>query len=293
MDGKPPAGRRFAVLASHPWFCSRLLDIGFYPALPAGLTVVFPSTTAVNAATACTWLRCLMAIILFSATALPAMAETFDTVYRATLAGIPIGKARLTGDVGAGAYTIRLKGDASFLGYSNRFEASSNGASRGNRILPASFLLKTEGSAARTVEINFAGDRTTKVSIEPPPSAADGQGRLPIESPHLEEVLDPMSAMVTEILRASQSDNRCDGIARVFTGSMRFDLTLVSGDPVTGEIVCRAIYRPIAGHKPSSSSKPIAIVIAYPRASRAGEPKLPVRIEIPLPIGTVMIRRIS
>ena len=257
------------------------------------MTVVFLSANAISTAIACIWLRSLIAIIVMFATAVPAPAETFDAVYRATLAGIPIGKARLTGDVGAGAYTIRLKGDASLLGYSNRFDASSNGASRGNRIFPTSFLLKTEGSAARSVEVNFAGDRAASVSIDPPPSAADQEGRLPIELPHLKEVLDPMSAMVTEILRASQSDNRCDGIAHVFTGSMRFDLTLVSGDPAPGEIVCRAIYRPIAGHKPSSSSKPIAMVIAYPRAGKAGEPKLPIRVEIPLPVGTVMIRRIS
>jgi hypothetical protein len=102
-----------------------------------------------------------------------------------------------------------------------------------------------------------------------------------------------MSAMMTEILRASQSDNPCDGIARVFTGSMRFDLTLTSGEPVIGEIVCRAVYHPIAGHKPSGSSKPIVALIAYPRVGKAGEPRLPVRLEVPLPVGTITIRRIG
>jgi hypothetical protein len=237
--------------------------------------------------------RCLMVAILLFATPLPAMAETIDAVYRATLAGMPIGKARLTGGVGAGAYTIRLKGEASLLGFSSRFEASSNGASNGTRIFPASYLFKTEGSAARTIEVNFAGDRAATVSIEPQLSATDREGRLPIELPHLKEVLDPMSAVMTEILRASQSDNPCDGIAQVFTGNMRFDLTLTSGDPVASEIVCRAIYRPIAGHKPSPGSRPVAIVIAYPKAAKVGEPRLPIRFEIPLPLGTVTIRRIG
>jgi hypothetical protein len=291
---------------------SNFLDIGFYPALLAGMTVIFlsaddrsnasslfmkfiriPNAINVVMATLCVPHRCLMAVILLFATPMPAMAETIDAVYQATLAGISIGKARLTGGVGAGAYTIRLKGEASLLGFSSRFEASSNGAERGTRILPASYLLKTEGSVARTIEVNFAGDRAASVSIEPRPSAADQEGRLPIELPHLKEVLDPMSAMMTEILRASQSENPCDGIAHVFTGNMRFDLTLVSGDPVIGEIVCRAIYRPIAGHKPSRRSKPIAIVIAYPQAGKVGEPRLPVRVEFPLPVGTVLIRRIS
>jgi uncharacterized protein DUF3108 len=291
---------------------SKFRDIGFYPALLAGMIMIFLSAddrsfasslfvkliripNAINVAMAalCIPHRCLMAIILLFATPMPAMSETIDAVYGATLAGISIGKARLTGGVGAGAYTIRLKGEASLMGFSSRFEASSNGASRGTRILPTSYLLKTEGSAARTIEVNFAGDRAASVSIEPQPSAADQEGRLPVELAHLKEVLDPMSAMMTEILRASQSDNPCDGVAHVFTGNMRFDMTLMSGDPVIGEIVCRAIYRPIAGHKLSSSSKPTAIVIAYPRAGKAGEPKLPIRLEIPLPVGTVMIRRIT
>jgi hypothetical protein len=290
---------------------SRLLDISFYPALLAGMTVIFLSVddrsfaaslfmklirmpNAISVATAALYIprRCLMvAVLLFAPT--PVMAETIDAVYRATLAGIPIGKARLTGGMGEGAYTIRLKGEASLLGFSSRFEASSNGASRGSHIVPASYLFKTEGSAARTIEVNFAGDRAARVSIEPQFSAADREGRLPIEVAHLKEVLDPMSAVMTEILRASQSDNPCDGIAHVFTGSMRFDLTFTSGDPAAGEIVCRAIYRPIAGHKPSPGNKPPAILIAYPKVAKAGEPRLPVRFEVPLPVGTVMIRRTS
>jgi Protein of unknown function (DUF3108) len=237
--------------------------------------------------------RCSIAAILVFATPMPAPAETIDAVYRATLAGMPIGKAHLTGGVGADAYIIRLKGEASLLGFSSRFEASSNGASRGNRIFPASYLLKTEGSAARTIAVNFAGDRAASVSIEPQLTAADREGRLPTELAHLKEVLDPMSAVMTEILRASQSDNPCDGTAHVFTGNMRFDLTLMPGDPVTGEIVCRVIYRPIAGHKPARRSSPATMVVAYPKAGKVGEPKLPVRFEIPLPVGTVMIRRIS
>jgi hypothetical protein len=234
-----------------------------------------------------------MAAIALCAAAMPAMAETFDAVYRATVAGVPVGKARLTGEVAAGAYTIRLKGEASMLGFSSRFEAASNGASSGTRMVPANYLLKTEGRFARTIAVSFAGDAAASVSIEPQPSAVEREGRLPIEPAHLREVLDPMSAMLTEILHASQSDNPCDGIARVFTGSMRFDFALTSGEPATGEIVCRAVYHPIAGHRPSGASKPIAALIAYPRVGKAGEPRLPVRLEVPLPVGTLTIRRIG
>jgi len=55
--------------------------------------------------------RLLTAAVILFAIPAAAVAETFDAVYRATLAGIPIGKARLTGSIGAVAYTMRLKGE--------------------------------------------------------------------------------------------------------------------------------------------------------------------------------------
>ena len=210
-----------------------------------------PIATHVSVAALRIRYRCSIAAILVFAAPIAASAETIDAVYRATLAGMPIGKARLTGGVGAGAYTIRLKGEASLLGFSSRFEASSNGASRGARILPASYLLKTEGSAEREPlrsTLQATGLLACRLNRNLPPLTS--RAVFPIELPHLKEVLDPMSAVMTEILRASQSDNPCDGVAHVFTGNMRFDMTLTPGDPVNGEIVCRAIYRPIAGHKP-------------------------------------------
>jgi hypothetical protein len=238
--------------------------------------------------------RLLTAAILFAIPA-AAAAETFEAVYRATLAGIPIGKARLTGSVGAGAYTLRLKGEASIPAFSNRFDASSNGTSRGTQLMPLNYRLSTEGRSARTIAVNFMGDRAKRISIDPQPDPADQQGQLPIELPHLVDVLDPLSAIMSQILRASQSDNPCDGIMRVFSGNTRFDLTPVSSDPVLDEIVCRATYRPIAGHKPSATStgRSPLIVIAYPKLVSDGALRLPIRLEFPLSLGTIVIRRVS
>jgi hypothetical protein len=233
-------------------------------------------------------------VILFTIPA-AAAAETFDAIYRATLAGIPIGKARLTGGVGPSTYTMRLNGEVSIPGFSNRFDASSNGTSRDARLMPLDYRLSTEGRSARTIAVSFAGNRAAHISIDPQPDAADQQERLPIELPHLVGVLDPLSAMMSQILRASQSDNPCDGIMRVFSGNTRFDLTPVSSDPVLEEIVCRATYRPIAGHKPSATStgRSPLIVIAYPKLVSDGALRLPIRLEFPLSLGTIVIRRVS
>ncbi len=59
----------------------------------------------------------------------PTQAETFNARYQIRLTGISIGSAHLSGDVMAGAYTVTLKGDVSLLGFSARFEASSDGLS--------------------------------------------------------------------------------------------------------------------------------------------------------------------
>jgi hypothetical protein len=265
-------------------------EIGFYPALVAGMMLIILTANG-KLLSSCHRIVLISTLLFFGP--VPAIADTFDAVYRARLSGIPIGTARLSGGLEAGKYTISLKGEASFLGLTNRFEAFSSGASRDSRILPASYQLKTDGRNARTIEVNFSGDRASTVSITPQFAAADQEGRLPLEASHRKDVLDPMSAIMTEILRAARSESPCSGTAQVFTGNVRFDMKPLSSDLADNEIVCRAVYRPIAGHRPSSSTAPTVIVVAYDKAARSGGVRLPLRIEVPLPIGTVTIRRAS
>ena len=64
-----------------------------------------------------------------------------------------------------------------------------------------------------------------------------------------------------------------------------------------GALVAYAGYRyptPAVGHKPADNSKrtPPIIVVAFPKTASDGELRLPDRIEFPLPLGTVVIKRV-
>ena len=203
----------------------------------------------------------------------PAAAGNFDAAYRVTLVGFTVGEARLTGSVTDGTYTMRLDGETRMVGFSNRFDAVAAGKSRNTTVLPQSYKLAMRGRQARTVAINFNADRAAQIVIDPPPAAADLQGRLPIELQHQVGVLDPLSAVMSRILSASQTTSPCEGITRVFSGQMRFDVSLAASDVGLDEIICRVTYQPIAGHKPADSSTrtPPTIVVAFPKAASDGE----------------------
>lgn len=222
----------------------------------------------------------------------PAAAENFDAAYRATLVGIIVGEAQLTGSVTDGIYTIRLKGETSMIGFSNRFDIAAAGKSRNTTLLPESYKLAMRGRRARTIAINFTAGRAAQIVIDPLPVASDLQGRLPIEVQHQVGVLDPLSALLSRILSASQTTGPCEGVTHVFSGQLRFDVSLAASDLTSDEIICRATYRPIAGHKPSSKRTPPTIAVAFPKTASYGELSLPNRIEFPLPLGTIVIKRV-
>jgi hypothetical protein len=223
----------------------------------------------------------------------PAQADTFSASYQARMSGISIGSGHLTGDLKAGTYTATLRGDVSLLGISTRFVASSNGISRDAKILPARYQLRTEGVTERTVTVDFSPDRTAAVSIEPSPTESEKRGLVPLEEAHRKNVLDPISAVISELLRLSQNDNPCTGVAQVFTGGSRFNVDILAGGTKTDEIECRAVHRPIAGHKPSDTSRPTIAVVTFPKTRQANGLRLPTRIEVPLSLGTVTIRRVT
>lgn len=215
--------------------------------------------------------------------------------YRATIAGLPIGEGLLSAQIGEGRYSARVDGSISIPGISNGFDAKASGSLCETRLLPASFQAKTSGRENRTIAVTFAGDRAVRTIVTPEFSEAERQERIPLEPEHRIDVLDPLSAMLTQFLRASRGGNPCEGISRVFSGQSRFDVELGGGGSGSGEIICRATWRPIAGHKkPSSGSADPALVIlvAFPTAAGGQGPRLRVRIEWPSAFGTIVIRRV-
>lgn len=209
-----------------------------------------------------------------------AHADTFTASYQARMSGISIGSGLLTADLKAGICTATLRGDVSLLGISTRFVASSNGISRDAKIFPARYQLRTEGVTERTVTVDFLPDRTAAVSIEPSPTESEKRGLVPQEEAHRKNVLDPISAVISELLRLSQNENPCTGVAQVLTGSSRFNVDIVAGGAKPDEIECRAVHRPIAGHRPSDNSRPMIAVVTFPKTRQANGLYLSTRFPI-------------
>jgi len=238
------------------------------------------------------WVFWLTAFVLAGQSA-PARAETFNAKYQVRLTGVSIGTVHLSGDVMAGAYMVTLKGDVSLLGFSARFEASSDGLTRDAAVVPARYRLRTEGTVDRTVTVNFSPDRTAAVTIDPALSDSEKRGLVPLEASHRTNAIDPMSALISQLIRVSRSEDPCAGVAQVFTGASRFDVNIIAGSTKANEIECRAVHQPIAGHRPTGNERPTSAVIAFPKTERAGGLRLPTRIEVPLSLGTITIRRIG
>lgn len=236
--------------------------------------------------------RAATLLVLEGLTVTTASAESFDARYQATLAGLTVGGARVTGSVNAATYRVRFDGSLSLFGFSNRIDATAAGRARSDELLPDSYSLLVDGSRKRSVAVSFSGDRAVRAVIEPAPEPSDLQERWPMEPQHREGVLDPLSALVSQLLRATRTGDPCGGLSRVFSGQSRFDVALEASRSDKNEIVCRAIVRPIAGHRRSGgpAGGPPTIVIAFP-ASGNGALRLPDRIEFGLPVGSLVIRR--
>lgn len=141
--------------------------------------------------------------------------------------------------------------------------------------------------------VTFSSDRVATVSIDPVLTASEMRGLVPVEIVHRKNVLDPMSTMISELLRSSQAENPCAGVAQVFTGYSRFDVEIFAGGAKSDEIECRAVHKPIAGHRPLGNRRPTIAVVAFPKTVKAGGLRLPTRIEMPLSLGTITIRRVG
>ncbi|MFC5555369.1 DUF3108 domain-containing protein [Methylobacterium iners] len=232
----------------------------------------------------------------FVAAAQPAAGQTIDASYGARLAGVSVGQGRISGAVTASSYRVSISGRYSLLGFGGTFEAGANGAvAGGSRVVPESYRTTGSGRRTRTTMVTFQGGNAVDARIEPALDAEEKEGRVPLDDSHRRDVVDPLSGLVAQVLRASLGDDPCAGLARVFSGITRFDVSLAPAvSKPDGERTCQATYRPIAGHRADGSVAAAgrAITVAYPVARRAGEARLPSRIEVPLAVGTLVIERV-
>lgn len=241
-------------------------------------------------------------------------AQPVSARYVATVAGVKIGEATITGKVGAASSAPRpfeLAIDAKYkvMLWSGRVSATSSGriagAASSSGAASSTFTVETQTKETRQATVAIEGGTVRKADINPPLKT---EGTVPMGPEQLTGVVDPLSGILIGAIRAANSaTGPCAGTLPVYTGWHRFDLAFRPTAPSavagaaqaapkssSGE-VCGVTVTPIAGHKASNSmlttlAKSRDIRAEFTRADGSGL-ALPSRIRVPMWVGEIVIER--
>lgn len=190
-----------------------------------------------------------------------ARAETrLDARYNVRLALLPLNFA--TGSLKAsfaerGRYSVDLGARGMGFGISGK----SVGALGRKEVYPASAAIDSRDSeqTKRSIRIALSRGTVRMASIVPPLDYRPD--RVPLTEEHRRNVIDPLSAMLMPVASGNDvlnADN-CNRTLPIFEGTERFDIrlsylrteTVKTQKGYSGPVlVCRATYKPIAGHRP-------------------------------------------
>lgn len=218
----------------------------------------------------CRWRLLLACGALLLAAALPAPAGAqgkLEARYRATLAGIQIGKGNWVVDISNTHYSAATSGVTTGLmhvltgGEGTSAVRGTLGAGRPVTSLYGATVISRKKTEEVRVTIDHGNVKDFKV--DPPPDKKDD--RVPITEAHKHGVLDPMTA---SLLRMPGNGNVlspevCQRTLSVFDGRLRYDLRLaykrmeqVKADKgYAGQaVVCAVNFMPVGGHVPSRTT---------------------------------------
>ena len=176
--------------------------------------------------------------------------------YDLSIAGIPIGDARLAVTTGEGRYRIEGSADFGFLFWGGEGVAVSEGRAAEGGFDPEFYRLSYQGvTRPGAIEIAFAEGHAKEWRRVPEIPDRYREGRVPLSETDLRAVLDPLSALVIPAPASIPGAALCARVLPVFTGYTRFDLEFDGAAALDGDVVeCSVRYRPVAGHRPDSGS---------------------------------------
>jgi len=238
----------------------------------------------------------------------PACAQgKVEAIYRATLAGIPIGSGSWIIDIGPKQYAGAASGRASGL---VRVLVSGEGSStvRGvvnkqGRLIPSIFSANIHSYESYDVRMEMSGGNVKSLKNDPP--VTESPDRVPLTDTHRRGVLDPMTALMIAVPGTGEvvSGEACRAKLPIFDGRQRVDLALSFKRMETVEtekgysgpaVVCSASYVPIAGHRPGryvirylQETRDIEISLAPIAGTRV---LIPYRVSIPTLFGNAILQ---
>ena len=225
-------------------------------------------------------------------------------VYHISWNGLELGDFTWDSSIGAGQYKAVTSASISALlgAYSWEGATRASGSYLVGEPHPSAYRFKFRSTdKSGRVDMTFLNNKVVKTVEDPPDRGA--AGRVPLLSAHLENVLDPISAIValsspgtTPVDKA----NACEKHLSIFDGRQRFDLVLSNKRKVQldGSIgakwayVCRVQYVPIAGHKNNAETNFMATtdgIEIWLAPVGFANAFVPVTIIVPTPFGSAQI----
>ncbi len=193
------------------------------------------------------------AISLTAALTAPGLAQTKSAAidYQISIAGLEIGEIAVMYEEIEGAYAIDLDGEFRFLFVSGAAEGRVTGAKDDGGFSPDAYRLRFDGPTREVIsDIRFDAGQPDAWSIMPEPEPEWLDGRIPLADSDMPGAVDPVSAF---LVPASSATEACTRQQKVFSGFVRFDLTLTPGAPeANGVIPCVVGYQPVSGHRVDS-----------------------------------------
>lgn len=175
--------------------------------------------------------------------------------YLISIAGLEIGEIAVKYEESGGAYALDLDGGFQFLFISGAAQGRVTGAKQADGFSPDTYRLRFDGPTREVIsDIRFDGGQPDVWSIMPEPEPEWMEGRVPLADSDMPGAVDPVSAFLVPATSAAEA---CTRQQKVFSGFVRFDLTLTPGAPETdGVIPCVVSFTPVSGHKVDSNGAP-------------------------------------
>jgi hypothetical protein len=186
-------------------------------------------------------------------------ASTVDAVYQISWLGAHIGDFRIKSSITTRQYSLQASAELSvFFGtFSWQGATTSAGLMTANGPVPQNYTFKYATNEKReSVELRFQKRMVQDILVNPP--QFPGARNVPITAAHLQNVLDPLSAIVLLSQARLNQGEACNKRLPIFDGKIRYDLVLspkgtrnvgTSGKLRGTAYVCSVRFVPIAGHK--------------------------------------------
>ncbi len=227
---------------------------------------------------------------------------TVQAVYKINA---PVGSGKFHFASAQSGNRYKMQGSAkfkAFLGfYKWKSSVASNGYIYGYKPRPNIYAFTARSDEkAEAIRMNFSRSGVKKIKAVPP--NRPHPKRIKVNKSHLRNVVDPLSAMLAFTDKAPSLTNgtrACNRSIKIFDGRQRFNVSLsfkrkayakLSNGQSRTAFVCRAKYKPVAGHKRKNkavsymaNSKGLEIwLVPLPKAKMY----VPYKIVVPIMIGT-------